>query len=137
VIGGMLAIVALFFIIFVEEGGPETGLFLLAFMALLFVVSRVMPGIERRRALHAPRDALISRTGIVYEGAVYPFRSFLMYYTGISFRKAGKRVPAVLVFSFTQLVGRFIVKPFDITIPVPAGEEERAEWISRTFAGNK
>ena len=131
----MLAIVALIFIIFVEDGGPETGLFLLAFMVLLFVVSRVMPGIERRRALHAPRDALISRTGIVYEGAVYPFRSFLMYHTGTSFRKAGKRGPAVLIFSFTQLVGRFIVRPFDITVPVPAGEEECAERIAGILDG--
>jgi hypothetical protein len=128
-IGGMLVVVALFFLVFVDDGGPETGLFLLAFAGFLFLVSRVTPWLERRRAMRAPREAVITRDGIVYEGAVYPFRTFLVFWCGVMLRKPKKNEPAALVFSFTQLVGRFIVQPFDLVVPVPAGEEERAGQI--------
>jgi hypothetical protein len=135
-IGGMLVIVALFFIIFIEEGGPETGLILLALTVILFIVSRVTPGLERRRAMSASHEAHIARTGIIYEGAVYPFHSFFMWKDGISYRKAGKKYPAGIVFSFTQIVGRFIVQPFDIVIPVPQGEDEEAVRIVRDLGGD-
>lgn len=136
VIGGMLMIVALFFMIFMGEDGLATSITLIALAGILFVVSRVAPRIERRRAMNSPRDAFISRVGIVYEGVVYPFRSFLMVHDRIVFRKAGRKHPAALVFSFTQLVGRFMVRPFDIVIPVPPGEEENAGRIVRELCGD-
>ena len=68
----------------------ETGLFLLALTVFLFIVSRVMPRIERQRAMKASHDAFISHFGIIYEGVVYPFRSFLVWQTGIHVRKASK-----------------------------------------------
>lgn len=135
IIGGMLVVVALFFLIFVEEGGPETGLILLVFAAFLFVVSRLMPWLERRRALATSHEALITHSGIVYEGSVYPFHSFLIFRGGVTFQKAGKKSHSALVFSFTQLVGRFIIQPFDVVVPVPPGEEERAGRIVREMGG--
>lgn len=129
VIGGMLLVASLFFIIFVREGGLMTGIVLLAFTVFLFVISRVAPALERRRAIRAPREAFISRNGIIYEGAVYPFRSFLMHRDGITFRKADKKGPAAIIFSYTQIVGYFIVRPFDIIVPVPPGQEKPAERI--------
>lgn len=135
VIGGMLVVVALFFLLFVADGGLETGLFLLVFAVFLFIVSRVMPGLERRRAMTTPHEAFIARAGIIYEGAVYPFRSFLMWRDGVSFRSASKKKPAMIIFSFRQLVGRFIVQPFDIVIPVPAGAEQKAIRIVQELGG--
>jgi hypothetical protein len=101
----------------------------------LFIVSRVMPGFERWRAMKAPHEAFITRAGIIYEGAVYPFRSFLMWRNAVSFRSASQKKPAMIIFSFSQLVGRFIVQPFDIVIPVPAGEEEKAIRIVQELGG--
>jgi len=135
VIGGMLIVVALFFLIFVEEGGPETALILLGITVLLFVVSRVTPWLERRRAAGAPHEAIITRDGIVYEGSVYPFRTFLVWWHGVTLREAGRKEPAALVFSFTQLVGRFIIQPFDVVVPVPAGEEETAGMTVQDLGG--
>ena len=54
--------------IFAGEGGFITGAFLLAFMVFLFIVSRVMPAIALKYALHSPREAYIAENGIVYEG---------------------------------------------------------------------
>lgn len=136
VIGGMLVLVSLFFMIFVGEGGLQTGMVLLAFMVFLFIISRVMPRLERRRAMEAPHEALITRTGIIYEGAVYPFRSFLVTWGGVLLRNADKKNPAVMVFSFTQLNGRFIVQPFEGVVPVPPGEEETAGRIVQELGGD-
>jgi hypothetical protein len=134
-IGGMLGVAALVFFLFVEEGGLETGSILLAVAALLFVVSRLAPWLERRRALCAPHDAIITRQGIVYEGSVYPFRTFLVFRDSLRIRGPGSQGPATLVFSFTQVAGRFIVQPFDVAIPIPAGEEERARQVVRELGG--
>jgi hypothetical protein len=136
VIGGMMVVAALFFLIFVDEGGPETGLLLLAITVVLFVVSRVTPWLERRRAMCAPHEAVITRDGIIYEGSVYPFRSFLVIWHGVSLKMAGKKGPACLVFSFSQLVGRFIIQPFDVLVPVPPGEEEQASRTVRELGGD-
>lgn len=136
IIGGMLAVVALFFLLFVAEGGLETGLFLLAVALVLFVVSRVTPWLEWRRATGAPHEAVITRDGIVYEGSVYPFHSFLVFWHGVSLQEPKKKNPATLVFSFNQLVGRFIIQPFEVVVPVPHGEEETARRVVGDLGGN-
>ncbi len=71
-IGGMLVVTALIFIIFVEEGGLITGVFLLAFTVVLFIISRITPGLELNRALKTPHEAYIARNGIIYEGSSVP-----------------------------------------------------------------
>ncbi len=135
VIGGMLVLVSLFFMIFMGEDGLLTGIFLLAFAGFLFIVSRVAPWLERRRAMGASHDAFIARSGIIYEGGVYPFRMFMGSWNGVVLRNANKKSPAILVFSFSQMNGRFIIQSFDIVIPVPPGEEENAGRIVRELGG--
>ncbi|MFZ3148839.1 MAG: hypothetical protein WA137_07335 [Methanothrix sp.] len=133
VIGGMLVIVALVMMIFAGEGGFITGVFLLAFTVFLFIVSRLMPVIALRYALASPREAYIAENGIVYEGAIYPYQSFFMRMYAAAFHKRTGKKPAVLIFSFTQLVGLNIRSSFDIEIPVPEGEEEKACKIADSF----
>ena len=136
IIGGMLVFVALVMMVFAEEGGLITGVFLLAFTVLLFIVSRVAPAIALKNALGSPREAYIAENGIVYEGAVYPFQSFLMRMDAAAFNERTKKKPAVLIFSFTQLIGLNIVSPFDIEIPVPDGEVEKARKIADMHGSN-
>lgn len=135
VIGGMLAVVAFFFLVFVEEGGIETAAVLLCVLVLCYLVSRIAPVLERRRALAAPHEAYIAENGIIYEGALHPFRSFLLRMTGVSFRPAKKALPDAIVFSFVQIVGVTILKPYDVVIPVPEGEKENAAGIVRKLGG--
>lgn len=135
IIGGMLGLVALFFLIFVSDGGLETALILLSLIVILFIISRIAPGIEHRLAMGASHAAFIAHTGLIYEGTVYPFHSYLVWWHGCTFREASKKRPAMIIFSFSQLVGRFIVQPFEVTIPVPAGEEEKAKRIVQELGG--
>lgn len=126
VIGGMLVLVALVMMIFAGEGGFITGVFLLAFTVFLFIVSRLLPAIALKYALASPKEAYIADNGIVYEGSVYPFQSFLMKVDAATFHKRTGKKPAVLIFSFTQSVGLNIRSSFDIEIPVPEGGDEKA-----------
>ena len=135
VIGGMLGACALFFLLFAGEDGILTGLVLLGFAVLLILVSRVTPCLAYRRAIRAPREVHISRTGLIWQGKVYPFRSFLVFYGGVSFREGAGGNPALLVFSFTQLAGRFLIQPFEVSVPVPPGEEEHARAIAGAPGG--
>jgi hypothetical protein len=130
IMGGMIVAVALFFLIFAGEGGVVTAAVLFVLFLILFIVSRVTPGLERNRALHASHETFITRDGIIYEGGLYPFRSFLMRMEGAAFHEETRKQPAALEFSFLQMVGLYILNPFEITIPVPEGQEERAREIA-------
>jgi hypothetical protein len=135
VVGGMLVLVALIMMIFAGEGGLITGMFLLAFTVFLFIVSRVTPAITLKNALKSPKEAYIAENGIIYEGSVYPFQSFLLRMNGVSFNRRTEKKPAALIFSFVQLIGLNILSPFDVEIPVPEGEEETACKIAFLLRG--
>jgi len=137
IVGGMLGAVALFFLIFVEDGGVETAAVLCAIAIIIFIVSRIAPILERRRALKTSHEAYIAENGIIYEGAVYPFRSFLMKMDGVMIKDRDIKNPPVIVFSFTQLIGLYIIQPFEIAIPVPPGDDDRAREIVNTFGGGE
>ncbi len=130
VIGGMLVLAAALMMIFAGEGGLITGVFLIAFAAFLFIVSRVTPALALKNALAATKEAFIAKNGIIYEGAVYPFRSFLMNMEKVTFSEKDGEKPAVLTFSFCQLIGLNISSAFEIEIPVPHGEEKAAREIA-------
>lgn len=134
-IGGVLVVVSLVFIIFVEDGGLITGTFLLAFTVVLFIIARITPKLELKRALKAPNEAYIARNGIIYEGAVYPFHSFMTMMVGVSLQKTTGKNPPALVFSFTQLVGLYVIQPFAIVVPIPSGEVDAAYGIVRALGG--
>jgi len=135
VIGGMLGAVALFFLVFVEDGGVETAAVLFVILIIIFIVSRIAPKLERNRARKTSHEAYIAENGIIYEGAVYPFRSFLMKMDGIIFNEGDTMIPSVIIFSFIQLIGLYIIQPFKIAIPIPPGKEEMARGIVKALSG--
>ena len=135
VMGVMFIAVIVFFLIFVKDGGVETAVIMFAVLLVLFIVSRVTPGLERSRALHASHETFIARNGFIYEGGLYPFRSFLMRMTGVKFHEATKKLPPVLVFSFLQVIGLYILNPFEVSVLVPEGQEEKAREIAAEIEG--
>lgn len=135
IVGGFLVIAMVLMIIFGGEAGVATAGVLFVVLIIIAIVSVVAPRLERKRALTAPQDAYITDTGIIYEGGVFPFRSFLMIMDGVSYEKETKKHPPLLVFSFIQLVGLYILRPYAVSIPVPRGEEEKARGIARKLGG--
>jgi hypothetical protein len=135
IVGGFLIIAMVLMVIFGGEPGIETAGMLFVVLIIIAIVSVVAPRLERQRALTAPQDAYITDTGIIYEGGVFPFRSFLMRMDGVSYEKETKKHPPLLEFSFIQLVGLYILRPYSVSIPVPRGEEENARGIARRLGG--
>ena len=130
VVGGFLLIAILIMVIFGGEAGVTTAGMLFIVLIIIAIVSVVAPKLELKRALKAPREAYITTTGIIYEGAVYPFHSLMMRMDGVRFMKGTEKSPPILEFSFMQLVGLYILQPFEINVPVPAGEEPKAQEIA-------
>jgi hypothetical protein len=133
VIDGMILGIAMIFFLFVPEGGMETGLIMLGVAALLFAVAKITPGLYRDRKEKMSPEALISRKGLIYEGSVYPYSGFMYGCTGVYYR--GEKNP-VLVFSFYQITGARIYDPFEIAVPVPGGQEERAREIAEILSSD-
>ena len=115
--------------------GVATAGLLFVVLIIIAIVSVVAPKLEYRRALGASREAYITDKGLIYEGAVYPFKSFMMRMTDVRFENVTDKTPPLLIFSFIQLVGLYIPRPFDISIPVPEGEVETARGIARKLGG--
>ncbi|HMZ31499.1 MAG TPA: hypothetical protein PLY13_03285, partial [Methanoregulaceae archaeon] len=80
-------------------------------------------------------EAYIGRNGIIYREAVYPFRSFLNRLEGVTYHEAGQGNPPLLTFSFIQVVGLYILRPYEVSVPVPQGEMDHAREISGMFGG--
>jgi len=135
VVGGFLVLAIILMLIFGGEPGVETAGMLVGVLIIVAVVSVVAPRLERKRALNTPQDAYITDTGIIYEGRVYPFSSFLLKMDGVSYEKGTAKHPPLLVFSFIQLIGLYILHPSAVSIPVPPGEEENARGIARRLGG--
>jgi len=134
IVGGFLVLGMIFMVILGGDAGIATAEILFIVLIIIAVVSVVAPKLELKRALNASHEAYISDAGIIYEGAVYPFHSFLVRMDGVSFVKETGKRPPLLVFSFIQLVG-IIIRPFEISIPVPSGEEENARGVARRLGG--
>ena len=133
VVGGFLLIAMLLMVIFGREAGVTTAGMLFIVLIIITIVSVVATGLELKRTLNAPREAYITETGIIYEGAEYPFHSFMVRMEGVRFTKGTETRPPMLGFSFIQLIGLYIRQPFEINVPVPAGEEIKAQEIAEKF----
>jgi len=126
IIDGMILLFVIFFIIFVPDGGVETALILLGIAILLFVVSKITPGYFRSRKEKMPKEVFISRKGLIYEGSIYPYTGFMYGCTRVAYQEGNE---PVLVFSFYQITGARIYDPFEITVPIPKGLEEKGKQI--------
>lgn len=55
----------------------------------------------------------------------------------VSLHKGTPKKNPLLIFSFTQLVGLYIIQPFEIVVPVPLGEMDTANRVVRTLSGKE
>lgn len=136
VVGGFILIAMVLLILFGGEPGLLTAGMLFVVLVLCGIASVVAPMLEYRRVSGSPGRAVITRQGIVYRGAVYPFRSFLLRMDGVRFLKKSRTHPPLIAFSFLQLVGLYIPRAFEVRVPVPQGQEENAQRIAALLGGS-
>jgi hypothetical protein len=135
VVGVIIVLAMLVLVRFGGTGGWYAAGMLLVVLAIIAVVSEAAPRLERHRARRAPKEAYIAQNGIIYEGSAYPFLSFIVKMQAVRYDEGTGSGPPSLVFSFLQLI-LIIVRPFDVTIPVPCGQEERAREIVHALGGS-
>ena len=135
VVSVIMVLAILVLVYFSGTGGRYAAGMLLVILAIIAVVSEAAPRLERHRARRAPKEAYIAQNGIIYEGSAYPFLSFIVKMQAVRYDEGTGEGPPSLVFSFLQLI-LVIVRPFDVTIPVPRGQEERAREIVRALGGS-
>ncbi|HIH27076.1 MAG TPA: hypothetical protein HA256_03675 [Methanoregulaceae archaeon] len=131
IVGGFFLIAIIFLLIFGGEAGVLTTFILLGAVGIIALVAWGAPRLVYASSLKRSPEACIAGNGIIYREAVYPFRSFLNRLDGVSFREAAQGEPSLLIFSFIQVVGLYILRPYEVRVPVPGGEEERAREIAR------
>ncbi len=134
VVAGFFLIAIILLMIFGGEDGLFTALILIIPLCIIALAAWGAPRLVYSRALKASPEAYIAGNGIIYRQAVYPFRSFLNNLDTVTFRPATRDEPALLIFSYLQLVGLYILQPYAVSIPVPAGEEEHAQEIARRLS---
>lgn len=131
VVGGFFLVGIVIMLIFGGEAGVLTALILIGVLAIIALVAWGAPRIVYARALQKAPDAFIAGYGVIYREAVYPFRSFMNRLEGVSFKDAAGGKPSLLIFSFMQVIGLYIPSPYQVSIPVPPEEEERAREIAK------
>ena len=82
IVGGFLVVAMIIMVVFAGEAGITTAAILFGVLIIVAIVSVIAPRLEYKRALKASHEAYITDNGIIYEGSVYPFRSFMMRMDG-------------------------------------------------------
>lgn len=131
IVGVFFLIAIILLLIFGGEAGVLTTLILLCVVGIIALVAWGAPRLVYASSLKRSPEAYIAGNGIIYREAVYPFRSFLNRLDRVTFREAAHGDPPLLKFSFIQIVGLYILRPYEIRIPVPPGEESRAREIAQ------
>lgn len=130
VVRGFFLIAIVLLLIFGGEAGVLTSLVLIGAVGIIALVAWGAPRLVYSRAIQASPEAFIASNGVIYRGAVYPFRSFLNRLEGVSYQDTTPDTQALLIFSFIQVVGLYILRPYEVRIPVPGGEESHARDIA-------
>lgn len=106
-----------------------------AIIPLLGLFAWGMPWLAYRRALQDGTDAYIARDGLFVNGALYTWHHPVSCLKQARFNRAGNH-PA-LEFDIANLtrLGVIHYATTTVRVPVPSGEEKKAETITRFFAG--
>lgn len=130
-VGGFFLVGIIIVLLFGGDAGGITALILIGALALIALVAWGAPRIVYAQSLKRAPEAYVAANGIIYREAVYPFRSFFNRLDGVSFQDASHGRPPLLIFSFTQIIGLYVLRPYDVRIPVPPGETGTAWEIAK------
>jgi hypothetical protein len=136
VILGFCLVIGVGFLIADPEAGRFVFFFLLGVAALLAVVAWLAPRLRHRKRRRATPEAIVSLEGAYVLGMLHTWR--LLWARVEAAEVAQGKKPVLRVsYSAPVLYGRFFYtrQSYTVQIPVPRGEEERAERVVRALRG--
>jgi len=105
-----------------------------AIVPLLGLFAWGMPRLAYRRAVQDGADVYIGRDGVFVNGALHTWKQPFTDLRCVRFNRQAK--PPALEFDIRTLtrLGVAYFKTYTVAVPVPAGQEEQAENVARSFA---
>jgi len=105
-----------------------------AVIPLLGLFAWGMPRLAYRRAVQDGADVYIGKDGVFVNGALHTWKQPFTDLRRVRFNRQAK--PPALEFDIRTLTRLGVVhfKTYTVAVPVPAGQEEQAENVARSFA---
>ena len=136
VIAAFSVVIGVGFLIADPDAGRFVFLLLMGVVALLAVVAALAPRMRHRRRRRATPEAIVSVEGAYVLGMLHTWRLLGARVEAAEVAQAKKPVLRV-TYSAPFLYGRFFLgrQTYTVLIPIPQGEEERAESVARALRG--
>jgi hypothetical protein len=138
VIAAFSVVIGVGFLIADPDAGRFVFFVLMGVVALLAAVAALAPRMRHRRRRRATPEAIVSVEGAYVLGMLHTWRLLGARVEGAELAQAKKQVLRVS-YSAPFLYGRFFLgrQTYTVLIPVPRGEEERAESVVRSLRGER
>lgn len=113
-----------------DEASIQVFAGLMAFLGLLFVVSRAGRGAYARRFLGSPVSVFVSRRGVLLDGDFHDFELADTRIDGAGIRREQGLTMLEVAYSWADTYGP---KSAVVRVPVPAGAEKDAERVAEAL----
>ncbi|MEI6171114.1 MAG: hypothetical protein WCQ45_01350 [bacterium] len=136
VIAAFSVVIGVGFLVADPDAGRFVFLLLMGVVALLAVVAALAPRMRHRRRRRATPEAIVSVEGAYVLGMLHTWRLLGARVEGAEVAQSKKPVLRVS-YSAPFLYGRFFLgrQTYTVSVPIPQGEEERAESVVRALRG--
>jgi hypothetical protein len=136
VIAAFSLVIGVGFLIADPDAGRFVFLVLAGVVALLAVFAALAPRMRHRKRRRATPEAIVSVEGAYVLGMLHTWRLLGARVEGAEVARAKKPVLHV-AYSAPFLYGRFLLgrQTYTVLVPIPQGEEERAESVVRALRG--
>jgi hypothetical protein len=136
VIAALSVVIGVGFLVADPDAGRFVFLLLMGVVALLAVVAALAPRMRHRRRRRAVPEAIISLEGAYVLGMLHTWR-LLGARVEETHVAAGKKPVLRVTYSAPVLYGKLLFgrQSYTVLIPIPRGEEERAESVVRALQG--
>jgi len=136
IIAAFSVVIGVGFLIADPDAGRFVFLLLLGVVALLALVAALAPRVRHRKRRRAIPEAIVSPEGAYVFGVLHTWRLLGARGEGAEVAQ-GKKPVLRVTYSAPFLYGRFFLgrQTYTVLVPIPQGEEDRAQSILRTLRG--
>jgi hypothetical protein len=136
IIAAFSLVIGVGFLIADPDAGRFVVLLLLGVVALLALVAALAPRVRHRKRRRAIPEAIVGPEGAYVFGMLHTWRLLGARVEGAEVAR-GKKPVLRVTYSAPFLYGRFFLgrQTYTVLVPIPQGEEDRAQSILRTLRG--
>jgi hypothetical protein len=136
IIAAFSLVIGVGFLVADPDAGRFVFLLLMGVVALLALVAALAPRVRHRKRRRAIPEAIVSPEGAYVFGILHTWRLLGARVEGAEVAQ-GKKPVLRVTYSAPFLYGRFFLgrQAYTVLVPIPQGEEDRAQSVLRTLRG--